>query len=139
MDAVTQAFSSAPELRIRIKRAQAQSSDLQHLFTDIASFVRDQTQIPSTTGDPVTKKRKLEAAANGTDNHNRNEAWEQDSIDTLSDISFAVPVRKKLRLEIGDQGWQGIQGMNPQAGACEVAIRWRDIGLLKFKCGNGMS
>ena len=61
-------------------------------------------------------------------------AWTTDGETSFqaADISFAVPVRKKLRLELvgtaedGSNG--GIRGVNPATGQFEVGMSYSDIG-----------
>jgi hypothetical protein len=49
-----------------------------------------------------------------------------------SDVSFVVPVRKKLRFELvgmaDDGAAGGMRGINPANGQCEAGLSWGDIG-----------
>ena len=125
MDAIARAFSTAPQLQTRIRQAQLQSPNLKHLFDDVATFI-EQTSAAASENAP--KKRKFEVVSNGTDNRRDNESWGAGAIDAINEVSFSVPVRKKLRLEIGSQSLQGIRGINPQNGDHDVEARWRNIG-----------
>ena len=125
MDAISRAFSRAPQLQTRIRQAQAQSPDLQQLFDDVATFIE---QTSTATSENALKKRKFAVVSNGTANSGDNESWGTGTIDAINDVSFSVPVRKKLRLEIGSQSLQGLRGTNPQNGDHDVEARWRSIG-----------
>ena len=67
-----------------------------------------------------TKKRKLDSTTGG------NKEWDTGSFSTFNDISFSIPQRKKLKLEIGYSTEQGIRTVNG-AGEVEFSIQWADI------------
>ena len=55
----------------------------------------------------------------------------KDAAFVAPDVSFAVPVRKKLRVEVvaGGQGVEGgMRGMDMKTGETEVAVAWGDVG-----------
>ena len=102
-----------------------QHPDFEPLFGDIAQHVvllqrpdsNHHTENPS-------KKRKFENGSNGmaqTDSH-----WKSASYSTVKELSFTIPQRKKLTLEIGD-GTAGLRGQNPATGEVEFATKWEDI------------
>lgn len=56
-----------------------------------------------------------------------------DTVFTMAEVSFAVPVRKKLTLEIlvGPRG--GVCAFNPGTALPEVGVAWKDIGMHLFR------
>ena len=80
---------------------------------------------PSTAVEPLSKKRKLESQASSAAN------WNNGSFFSFNDISFSIPQRKKLRLDIGKDSEQGIKVSNP-AGEVECLCKWTDI--LEIAC-----
>ena len=90
------------------------------LFEDIAQHIA-QIQGPQAStqtlslnqAEPASKKRKLEA---DTD-------WQK--VQNIADVSFSLPVRKKLKLAIGrspDQGFRAASGNE-----IEVSVKWSEV------------
>lgn len=44
------------------------------------------------------------------------------------EISFSVPVRKKLTLEVIEGVEGGMRGVNTTSGDMEVGMAWKDVG-----------
>ena len=98
-----------------------QYPDLTNLFEAISQHVLSlQSTLPSTAPEPSSKKRKLESHIDGAVD------WNQDSFFNFNDISFSIPQRKKLRLDIGKSSEQGIRATNP-AGETESFCKWSDV------------
>lgn len=66
--------------------------------------------------DAPSKKRKLESTTDAA-------TW--DRVQTFSDISFSIPVRKKLKLEVGLQPGEGFRGKSGDE--VEIAASWRSV------------
>lgn len=129
MDWIARAFPGAPDLQSRVRNAQSQSPELRKLFNDIALFIDSQNREKNSASALESKKRKLDEAPNGTQHDHSRTPWDTGAVATISDISFSVPVRKKLRLEIGSQASQGIRATNTQTGDVELQIQWRELGM----------
>ena len=96
---------------------------LQHLATSGAAESEE----------PLTKKRKLDDSVtksntylNGEGNSSLEGNWESTPI---GGISFSVPQRKKLSLQISTKVNEGIRALNPSTNQKEFGIPWGDIGL----------
>ena len=91
------------------------------------SYANGDAQNPS-------KKRKLHAsqgvAVGDAADRIMFEAWKQSSWGALPDISFSIPQRKKLCMEIGLLPEQGLRARNVASDEIELAVRWKDIGKL---------
>ncbi|KAL9596840.1 MAG: hypothetical protein Q9179_004479 [Wetmoreana sp. 5 TL-2023] len=96
--------------------------ELEALFRDIATHIQspgNTAQIDGGTHAPVSKKRKLEVNGDG--------CAPAGDADTIADVSFSIPQRKKLKLELGRNAAKGhIRGLNA-AGEAEFGIRWTDV------------
>lgn len=101
------------------------------MFVDLAEFfvesrqgnhLHDDVQNPS-------KKRKLHAlqGAGGSSERIMFEAWKQGFWGAIPDISFSIPQRKKLRMEVGFSAEQGLRARNVATDEIEFAVRWKDI------------
>lgn len=66
--------------------------------------------------DHPSKKRKLEGTANAAD-------W--DKVQSYSEISFSIPVRKKLKLEVGLLPDEGLRGKHGDE--IEVSTKWSAV------------
>ncbi|KZF25771.1 Rtt106-domain-containing protein [Xylona heveae TC161] len=143
--AYAQAFGSRSDILndiVEIIRSQPQQADL---FDRIAAFTIElQGKIPSSNGavhqqldtqGPSStlnsKKRKAEeeldknalssASANG-------DVWKNTSLAFSSkDISFSVPLRKKMTLEVSGDVNVGIRAINQASGEQELSIAWKSI------------
>jgi len=89
------------------------------------------------------KKRKLDEAnsngTNGTAAANAGESWTQrgaKAAQSVPDVSFSVPQRKKLKLEWLAAGKEpaagGIRAVAPSDGSVEFGIAWDDIGMSRI-------
>ncbi len=74
--------------------------------------------------DNPSKKRKLENGHNGMAQTTSN--WDTASYSTIKELSFTIPQRKKLNLEIGDAS-AGLRCRNPTTKEVECTVRWADI------------
>ncbi|KAL9604936.1 MAG: hypothetical protein Q9219_000124 [cf. Caloplaca sp. 3 TL-2023] len=109
-------------LRARIKIAvlKYHSAELDQLFSDILAYIDDssaalQSQQPNAQEEPKSKKRKLEF-------------HDTVAVDSIAEISFSVPQRKKLRLELGKNVDGGaIRATNPATQEVEFAIPWSEV------------
>jgi hypothetical protein len=110
---------------------------LASVFGDIAAYVQELHEY-AVVGDEgaVTKRRKL----NGTEMNGlakrpqtkeiqitgaMSSAW---SSEPIAGISFSVPQRKKLLLQISSQKTEGIRALHPATKELEFGIPWKDIG-----------
>ncbi|KAL8741768.1 MAG: hypothetical protein Q9184_008345, partial [Pyrenodesmia sp. 2 TL-2023] len=92
------------------------------LFEDIRTYIESSisTQtLPLLNGQaPRSKKRKLEADETSSPNQ----------ADTIGDISFSIPQRKKLKLSLGRNSEKGsIRADNPTTGETEFGLPWSDV------------
>lgn len=133
-------------------------AELHTLFSDIGSFIcelkRRNPNSSSSENDsePANKKRKIEdeakqqlqvptrtaisAATNANGTKSAANAWSNVSIQPAwkaQDVSFSIPQRKKLHMEIikdGPKGASGgIRGVNTTSGAVEFGVSWKDVGM----------
>lgn len=100
----------------------ARRKESESLFYDIAGYIIElQQAIGQGPGESqeenVSKKRKLE--------HRPVESitWDNGTFCTFADISFSIPQRKKLRLELSQSPKQGLRATNP-SGDVEFAFSW---------------
>ena len=93
------AFADDPMLAKRIMDAVRETPKYETLFNDITRFMQDFTQKKTGPDVPINKKRKLE---NGSADLQRvpNGTSRSISVVTARDVSFSIPLRKKLHLEI---------------------------------------
>ena len=80
----------------------------------------------------ISKKRKLNGigeTSGGTKHSNgiSNGQWEQGSYSEIKEISFSIPQRKKLTLELGNLPNQGLRATNPSTGESEFQIQWSGV------------
>lgn len=103
------------------------------LFVDIARFIQDLDSVGAAQTQPngdvqISKKRKLEvslsAEVRGGPSHH---TWRNGSYSAIKDLSFSIPQRKKLTLEIGHLQTQGLRAKNSTTGDVEFALSWKDI------------
>lgn len=102
----------------RIAVAKRQHPELADLFHDITTYISTLTGSTQTNGHgPPSKKRKLE-----------DEASTADTYDSIADVSFSIPQRKKLKLEISRNRETGaIRGTSAATGETEFGIRYNDV------------
>ncbi|KAI4228832.1 MAG: hypothetical protein L6R36_001334 [Xanthoria steineri] len=98
--------------------AKRQHPELTDLFHDITTYISTLTGSTQTNGHgPPSKKRKLE-----------DEASTADTYDSIADVSFSIPQRKKLKLEMGRNRETGaIRGTSAATGETEFGIRYSDV------------
>lgn len=115
---------------------KAQLPRIEELFIDLAEFVlqiRDASYANGDVQNP-SKKRKLHAsqgtAAGDSADRAMFEAWKQGSWGAIPDVSFSIPQRKKLRMEIGLLPEQGLRARNTASDEIEFAVGWKDIRKL---------
>ena len=94
---------------------------LRELFGDIAQYINDLKAGSQTSAtnysEQATKKRKLEHRASESD---------KETYITIKDISFSIPQRKKLTLELGQSPQSGIRVVNT-VGEIESSVPWSSI------------
>ncbi|KAL9039722.1 MAG: hypothetical protein Q9180_002358 [Flavoplaca navasiana] len=105
-------------LSSRIETTVQQHPELFDLFQDITTHISTLTRTQQTNGNaPSSKKRKLE-----------DEPSTADTFDSIADISFSIPQRKKLKLEISRNSETGaIRGANATTGEADFGIRYSDV------------
>ena len=85
---------------------------------------------------PSTKKRKLDD--NGVKVNGHTQSAEDSSMDgswttaPIEGISFSVPQRKKLLLQISPKKNEGIRALNPGTKQKEFGIPWKQIGRVSL-------
>ncbi|KAI9715961.1 MAG: hypothetical protein M1812_005595 [Candelaria pacifica] len=139
---IDKAYSERPELKKRVWDAISKTPQYTDLFIDIAEYTTELKTRRNTVaavnsrvkdeGTPVSKKRRLEDS-NGDDIiglNGNSQAWRNGEIDiTIQDVSFTIPQRKKLTLELttveADGG--GLQARNPVSGELEFGIAWKHV------------
>lgn len=106
---------------------------MEPLFVDLANFIdarSGQTAEAHPNGDgPSPKKRKLDASQ-GNEVQGKSllhEDWNTKTCSSINDLSFSIPQRKKLTLEIGTLTTQGLRARNPSTGAVEFGVSYQDI------------
>ncbi|KAL9032650.1 MAG: hypothetical protein Q9214_007876, partial [Letrouitia sp. 1 TL-2023] len=101
---IEQAFSSQPDLHRQITKTLQTYPSLLPLFSSISTYIQDlKSQNPSSypiTSQPPLKKRKLSfsSPSSATD----------EKADSISDLSFSIPQRKKLRLDLSRSSATGV-------------------------------
>lgn len=112
--------SYPPDLEARalaITKKYHNDKDLQHLFLDLAKYIeevrREGKGKPSATSSPH-KKRKLDATG----------IPDNDTLDSIADISFSIPQRKKFKLELGGAS---LRATNQSTGEIECAVEWNKV------------
>lgn len=102
----------------RIAVAKRQHPELADLFHDITTYISTLTGSTQTNGHgPSSKKRKLE-----------DEPSTAETYDSIADVSFSIPQRKKLKLEISRNRETGaIRGTSAATGETEFGIRYNDV------------
>lgn len=76
-------------------------------------------------GDGDTSQEPKQESSNG--NGVRNGHWGKGSYTEIKEISFSVPQRKKLTLELGNLPGQGLRASNPSTGNPEFQVQWSDV------------
>ena len=98
---------------------------LGRLFEDISRYIVDlQRSDQVNQVENPSKKRKLDNGHSGV--RQINGQWKTASYSTAKEISFTIPQRKKLTLEIGD-ATAGLRARNPTTGDVDFATTWEDI------------
>lgn len=107
---------------------------MEPLFVDIARFIQDVNPVGAAhtlpNGDgQISKKRKLEVSlgAEVQEQGPSHQTWKSGSYSTIKDLSFSIPQRKKLTLDIGCLENQGLQARNSTTGDVEFALSWKAI------------
>ncbi|ORY12205.1 hypothetical protein BCR34DRAFT_304993 [Clohesyomyces aquaticus] len=126
------AFASNHDLRKRVHAAIDQNPTQSTLFCDISTYILNQTS--SSVPEPISKKRKLGEphAPNGTANgvtsdadilfNAGTKAWR-----SYPGVSFSMPQRKKLTLELlASKRDGGIRAVGAD-GKIEFGIAWKDV------------
>lgn len=95
------------------------------LFQDIAQHITNLKHSSNGSHDEnPSKKRKLENRYNGP--NDVEDHWKSTFYSTVKELSFTIPQRKKLTLEIGD-ATAGLRARNPLTTEVEFAALWKDI------------
>ena len=119
-------------------RSENQPS-LMPLMLDVAAYILNSQQSSETDSlVPPSKRRKLnghvdvsesELASNnkGPSNEHMSSKWHNPL--RIPDVSFSIPQRKKLSLEIGAERGEGIRAVNPKTDSNEFFVPWTEIGM----------
>ncbi|KAF2275259.1 Rtt106-domain-containing protein [Westerdykella ornata] len=124
------AFAANNELRKRVRAAIDENPAQTTLFQEISIYILNRTS--QGAEEPATKKRKLEdnnGVSNGATGAGLGglssaviKAWK-----AYPAVSFSIPQRKKLTLElVAGKRDGGIRGIGPD-GSVEFGIAWKDI------------
>lgn len=114
---------------------------MEPLFVDIARFIQDVNSVGPAPIQPngdgqISKKRKLEVSlrAGVQGQVPSHQTWRSGSYSTINDLSFSIPQRKKLSLDIGHLENQGLRARNPASGDIEFELSWKDIRKSLSSC-----
>lgn len=107
---------------------------MEPLFVDIARFVQDVSSVGTAQTQPngdgqISKKRKLEVSL-GAETQGQgasHQTWRSGSYSIIKDLSFSIPQRKKLNLDIGHLENQGLRARNTTTGDVEFLLTWKEI------------
>lgn len=100
----------------------AKAPENEGIFQDIAYYIQDLQRASSQRpleiqNDQPSKKRKLEHRPMDT------EGWDKKTVCELSDMSFSIPQRKKLKLSINKSASGGLRAVNA-SGSTEFGVSW---------------
>lgn len=133
-DNIREAFGKAPELEDGILAAIRGDHKLGALFDGIACYtvsqqrlIEELTKKPSTATDStenLSKKRKLDNGDESTAQDR--DFWHSGSYSTVKDVSFTIPQRKKLTLELGDAA-AGLRARHSTTNTVEFGVKWSQI------------
>ena len=104
------------------------------MMIDIATYILTLYQTTGTESTvPPSKKRRLNGDSDAnerktTSNNDEPTSSQWHNAFRISDISFSIPQRKKLSLEISAERKEGIRAVNPKTETEEFSIPWIDIG-----------
>ena len=113
-------------------------------MVDIAQHIINLRKTPGSesieSADPPTKKRRLNGSHIGNDEEGSiGDVGDEDRLISkwqnsflLPDVSFVVPQRKKLSLELGSLENEGIRAVTPKDNTPEFSIPWTNIGKKPF-------
>lgn len=101
--------------------------ELDQLFRDVSQYIITLRGDSTSKGDQPSKKRKLDDGVNGREHANG--LWKAGTYSTIRELSFTVPQRKKLNLEIGDKA-TGLRARNPTTEDVEFGVRWQDVAQI---------
>ncbi|KAL8744828.1 MAG: hypothetical protein Q9190_002973 [Brigantiaea leucoxantha] len=133
---IAKAFSPKPDLQQEISSLLHTNPSLQPLFHSIAAYVQElqsarhhpppnnllphqgQAQLPTSS-----KKRKIEEQVDADADA------DPANFDIIPDLSFSIPQRKKLRLDISRSVHSGslLRATNPSTSSIEFSLRFADI------------
>lgn len=116
---------------------------LTNLFLDISEYVHELQYRLNAAGidedpPPVAKRRKLNGNSGREDSnglpdrsngvHSSAMSADWPSVPAI-DVSFLVPQRKKLLLQISRKKSEGVRAINPSSKQNEFGVSWSDTGL----------
>ena len=107
--------------------------ELGDLFVDVIEHVQNvwidiSDSKEFSANEPSSKKRKINSTTKDPIEDNIREDWPTGSFYAIKDISFSIPQRKKLTLEIGKLPEQGLRARNPTSGELEFVVKWKEMG-----------
>ena len=100
---------------------------LEELFGDVSQYIISLRSLPPLQGDQPSKKRKFDSGVNGPDN--QYDMWKHGAYSTIKELSFTVPQRKKLNLDIGN-ATTGLRAKNTTTDEVEFAVNWQDVAQI---------
>ncbi|KAL8826113.1 MAG: hypothetical protein Q9170_007533 [Blastenia crenularia] len=111
----------AQNLLTRIQVAIPKNPQLATLLQEITTYIEESRTAlhlqPNGHG-PESKKRRLEVSEDSASGE----------ADSINDISFSIPQRKKLKLELGRNKDKGaIRACHPTSRETEFSLPWRDV------------
>ena len=100
---------------------------LEKLFRDVSQYIISLRSLSPLQGDQPTKKRKFDSGVNGTDD--QSDVWKRGAYSTIKELSFTIPQRKKLNLDIGN-ATTGLRVKNTTTNGVEFAVNWQDVAQI---------
>lgn len=100
---------------------------LEDLFRDVSQYIISLRGLSPLQGDQPSKKRKFDSGVNGTDDQYH--IWKSGAYSTIKELSFTIPQRKKLSLDIGN-ATTGLRVKNTTTDEVEFAVNWQDVAQI---------
>lgn len=100
---------------------------LEDLFADVSQYIISLRGLSKLQGDQPPKKRKLDSGVSGTEA--QHDIWNRGAYSTIKELSFTVPQRKKLNLDLGN-ATTGLRAKNTTTDEVEFAIKWQDVAQI---------
>ncbi|KAL8786080.1 MAG: hypothetical protein Q9195_008356 [Heterodermia aff. obscurata] len=124
---IDQAFGEQKELCKRSHEAIAKHPQLGDLLGDVSQYIIALRGLSPLQGNQPSKKRKLDSGVNGTGD--QYDIWNRGAYSTIKELSFTIPQRKKLNLDIGN-ATTGLRVKNVTTDEVEFAVHWQDVAQI---------